>query len=244
VLVFARRQRVVRWWARPDSRPRGGQREIADESEQAGAAAVRMFSGMEVVVVVYCIAIHLYLIGVVEGAGLANTGSRTDSPSVPGAGSLWYTYFGTHTVASIHRAQSRGYFQGSLTTPAAQSRSARTPTCTPSAPSIQCGGRCEQGCLRWYGSRHACTRRGRGRWCGASSNRPHPCWQPGITQTLVNPGGPLLAAASLARYRANSPTLLCSVMIADLPFPFRRVHLSVRHSGIWICEPKQRANPN
>jgi hypothetical protein len=37
-----------------------------------------------------------------------------------------------------------------------------------------------------------------------------------------------------ARYRANSPTLLFSVMIADLAFPFWRVHLSVRHSGICV----------
>jgi hypothetical protein len=87
---------------------------LADSSEQAGTAAVRMFSGMEVVVVVYCIAIHLYLFGVVDGAGLANTGSRSDTPSVPGAGSLWYTYSGTHTTVPythhIHRAQYRGHF--------------------------------------------------------------------------------------------------------------------------------------
>jgi hypothetical protein len=76
-------------------RDHAADRGMADESEQAGTAAVRMFSGMEMVVVVYCITIHLYLIGVVDGAGLANTGSRTDTPSAPGAGSLWYTYSGT-----------------------------------------------------------------------------------------------------------------------------------------------------
>jgi hypothetical protein len=65
---------------------------------------------------------------------------------------------GIHTLALIQPYPKRITYIARSTvgtsylTPAAQSRSARTPTCMPSVPTNQRGGRrCEQGCRRWYG---------------------------------------------------------------------------------------------
>lgn len=67
---------------------------------------------------------------------------------------------------------------------------------------------------------------------------------PPASPSIVTPGSTITACRRIsARYRANSPTDRCSLVgvrflvsaaIAQPPFPLRRMHLPVRHSGIWI----------